>query len=81
MRRIQRLAARWLAAVAGAACLMLAAAVPMAGGSASAASSPSPALVAAEAAPAVQLVVISYEATVLAGGYPGSGPARLLAGS
>jgi S1-C subfamily serine protease len=45
--------------------LALAVAAPMAGGSASAASSPTPALVAAEAAPAVQLVVITYSATVL----------------
>jgi S1-C subfamily serine protease len=50
---------------AGVLALALAVAAPMMGGSAGATSSVSPALVAAEAAPAVQLVVISYDATVL----------------
>jgi len=74
MRRMQRMAPRRLAAVLPG--LALAVAAPMAGGSASAASSPTPALVAAEAAPAVQLVVITYSATVLVPNMANNHPAQ-----
>ena len=74
MRPMQWIAPRRLAAVLLG--LALAAATPMAGGSASAASSPTPALVAAEAAPAVQLVVITYSATVLVPNMANNHPAQ-----
>jgi len=63
VKRMRRLTPHRL--IIGAFPVAVAMIAPMMGGSASAASGPSPALVAAEAAPAVQLVVISYDATVL----------------